>query len=138
MKKLLSILVIVLTITATSCKKPAGPGGDSTITGKVHVTNFSMVGGIYVENGQYMGADVDVYIIYGDDATYGDKIKTGPDGVFEFRYLRKGDYKVYVYTKDKDQIVAGNSFAPDKAVTVDASISGKKQTVDVGTLEIYK
>ena len=35
-------------------------------------------------------------------------------------------------------LVAGNTFAPDIAVKMDASISSKKQTVDIGTMEIYK
>ena len=137
MKKILSILAILVTIAvSSSCKKPAGQGGNSSIKGMVHVTNYNS--NFTVVNAVYPGADVDVYIIYGDDITYGDKLKAGPDGVFEFKYLRPGKYRVYAYSKDKDAFLAGNYNAPDKAVFLDAEITKKKQTVDAGTIEIIK
>jgi len=135
MKKCLSILVIALTFAAVSCKKPAGEGGNSTITGTVHVTNYNA--NFTSVNNEYPGADMDVYIIYGDDLTYGNKGKTGPDGVFEFKYLRKGSYRVYVYSKDKDAYLSGETNAPDMAVFADGEITGRKQTCDVGTMEVY-
>lgn len=138
MKKILYTLAIVLAVVFTSCKKPAGSGGQATITGKVHVTNFSMTAGIYVENGQYYGPDEDVYLIYGDDNTYSERNRTGPNGEFEFRYLRPGSYRVYVFSKDKDAIVAGNAFAPMIAKEITVTIGGKKETVDGGTIEIYR
>lgn len=138
MKKILYTLAIVLAIVIASCKKPAGSGGQATITGKVHVTNFSMTGGIYVENGQYYGPDEDVYLIYGEDKTYSERTRTGPNGEFEFRWLRPGSYRVYAFSKDKPAIVGGNSFAPLIAEEVTVTISGKKETVDAGTIEIYR
>jgi len=119
-----------------SCKKPAGEGGNSSIKGMVHVTNWNATFSVITDD--YPGADLDVYIIYGDEITYGDRIKTGPDGIFEFKYLRKGDYKIYVYSNDKDAFLAGNLNPPDKAIYASASITKKKQVVDVGTIEIIK
>ena len=136
MKKILFILLIALTIITTSCKKPAGSGGNSTISGKVHVTNYNAT--FTVVNATYMAPDQDVYIIYGEDVTYGDKVKTSPEGVFEFKYLRPGSYKIYVYSKDKDAFLAGNPNPPEKAVYVDAEITSKKQEVDAGTIEIIR
>lgn len=136
MKRVLTISLICLAFVLGACKKPAGEGGNSTITGKVHVTNWNAT--FTVVNGDYPGADIDVYIIYGDDVTYGNKLKTSPDGVFEFKYLRKGSYKVYAYSKDKEAFLAGNSNAPDKAVYLSGDITSKKQTVDLGTIEIIK
>lgn len=135
MKKILSILAIALTVATSSCKKPAGEGGNSSITGMVHVTNYNS--NFTVVNAEYPGADVDVYIVYGDEVGIGNRIRTTPEGKFEFPYLRPGKYRVYVYSKDKDAYLAGNPNPPDKAVSVDVEISKKKQTVDVGTLETF-
>lgn len=134
MKKFLSLLAIATVLVFSSCKKPAGSGGNSTITGKVHVTNYNAT--YTVINSTFMAPDYDIYIIYGDDATYGDRVKTSPDGVYEFQYLRPGSYKIYVYSRDKDAFLAGNPSPPDKAVYLDIVISSKKQTVDAGTMEI--
>jgi len=134
MKKIITILLIALTFVTVSCKKPAGEGGNSTITGSVHVTNYNST--FTAVNNDYPGADLDVYIIYGDDVTYGNKTKTDPNGIFEFKYLRKGTYRVYVYSKDKAGYLAGDHNAPDKAVYASGEITGKKQTSDVGTLEV--
>jgi hypothetical protein len=141
MKKFIFILSVAIAIT--SCKKPAGQGGNSSIQGKIHTKNYNSNFSILLN--QYAGADVDVYIIYGDDASYGNKVKSGPDGVFEFQYLRKGAYKIYTYSKDSVGIVATppysvlnpNLNAPKIAVIKNVDISKKKQTVDAGTFEIY-
>ncbi|MCX6294935.1 MAG: hypothetical protein NTX97_02525 [Bacteroidetes bacterium] len=135
MKKILILFTIALTLIITSCKKPAGEGGNSTITGKIHTTNYNST--FTVVNAVYDSPDQDVYIIYGDDATYGNKTKTGPDGVFEFKYLRKGNYKIYVYSKDKAAYLPGIN-PPDVAVYKEGEITAKKQTVDFGTIEIIK
>lgn len=135
MKKIISLLTVIITLLIlNACSKPAGQGGDSKITGKVWVKDYNST--FTLLNQEYAGADVDVYIIYGDDATYGDKISCGPDGVFEFPYLRKGKYRIYAYSKDKDAYLSGNTNAPQKAVFVDAEITDKKQTVDAGTITI--
>jgi|SRR6218665_1067439 len=134
MKKVVSILLVAFTLISVSCKKPAGEGGNSTVTGAVHVTNYNST--FTSINNEYMGADLDVYIIYGDDLSYGNKTKTGPDGVFEFKYLRKGSYRVYVYSKDKDAYLAGDTNAPDEAIFASGEITAKKQVCDLGTIEV--
>jgi hypothetical protein len=136
MKKILSILAIALTIATTSCKKPAGEGGNSSIKGMVHVTNYNS--NFTVVNAEYAGSDIDVYIIYGDEISYGNRIKTSPDGKFEFKYLRTGKYKVYCYSKDKDAYLAGNPNPPEKAVIMELEIKKKKEVVDAGTFEVIK
>jgi hypothetical protein len=136
MKKNISLIFIILAIGISSCKKPAGEGGNSTITGKVHVKDYNST--FTVLNSEYDGPDLDVYIIYGDDATYGNKTKTNPDGIYEFKYLRPGKYRIYAYSKDKEAYQSGNYYAPLKAEYQDVEISKKKQTVEVPTIEINK
>jgi lipocalin len=134
MKKILPVIILMIVLVASSCKKPAGEGGNSTITGKVHVKNYNST--FTVLTSEYDGPDVDVYIIYGDDVTYGNRLKTSPDGVYEFKYLRPGKYKIYAYSKDKDAFLAGNPSPPNKAIYQEVEISKKKQTVEVPTIEI--
>lgn len=87
--------------------------------------------------GEFAGADEDVYIIYGDDVSYGNKVKSGPDGIFEFKYLRKGDYKIYVESKDttRASYFYGSGI---KTVDVSVTISDKKEVVETEDLVIYK
>jgi hypothetical protein len=134
MKKSLSFLIAVSFLIVTSCKKPAGEGGNSSIKGKIWVTNWNSNFTTLIND--YPGADQDVYIIYGDDASYGNKLKSGPDGVFEFKYLRTGKYKIYTYSKDKDAYLAGDYNAPKNAVIVETEITKKKSTVDIGIINI--
>jgi len=142
LKKIITILTLFAITIGTACKKPAGEGGTSTIKGSVYTKNYNSNFSTLL--GKYPGADVDVYIIYGDEATFGDRTKSGPDGVFEFKYLRKGKYKIYVYSKDSVATVGPpysmtnpNVNAPDMAVYKDGEITKRKETVDVGTLNIY-
>lgn len=142
MKKITLLLAVTLalTIVISSCKKPAGEGGRATIKGKIWVENYNTlnsISDIYFLKGEYAGADEDVYIIYGDDVSYGNKTKSGPDGVFEFKYLRQGDYKIYVPSKDttRASYFYGSGI---KTVSVDVTISSKKETVETENLIIYK
>lgn len=142
MKKIIIATVAALITITIACKKPAGEGGSSTLRGTIHTKNYNSNFSTLL--GQYPGADVDVYIIYGDDASYGDRIRSGPDGVFEFKYLRKGTYKVYVYSNDSVATVGPpysmtnpNVNAPAMAVYKSGEITKKKETVDLGTFNIY-
>ena len=127
--KLVAITVVIFLFN--SCKKEAGEGGNSSIKGKVWVINYNST--FTSINNEYVGADEYVYIIYGSDISYGDRTKTTPEGEFEFKYLREGNYTVYVYSKDKTQA----SPSGQVAVKLSTSISKEEQVVDLGTLTIY-
>lgn len=97
-KKGLIFSTLIVLLLVSSCAKDAGEGGSSTIKGKVYAKYYnktftSLIGETYAPK-------KDVYIVYGDDASYGDKQETCYDGSFEFKYLRKGKYKVYAYSLD--------------------------------------
>ncbi len=140
MKKITLLFVATLALVISSCKKPAGEGGRATIKGKIWVENYNALNSmsdVYFLKSEYAGADEDVYIIYGDDVSYGNKTKSGPDGVFEFKYLRKGDYKIYV--KSKDTTRASYFYGSGiKTVDVSVTISDKKATIETDPLVIYK
>lgn len=76
-------------------------------------------------------ADERVYIIYGDEDFYSESVRTDADGTFQFKGLRKGNYRVYVFSTDTiDQSVV--------QVEVNTEISKNKTVVDAGTLNIIK
>lgn len=141
MKKIASLLLIAFVVLIASCKKPAGEGGRATIKGKIWAENYNTLGaypgGAYTLKGEFPAADEDVYIIYGNEISYGNKVKSGPDGVFEFKYLRPGNYKIYVPSKDttRASYFYGSGI---KTVDISLTINNKKETVDAGTLVIYK
>lgn len=124
------LLPIISLLLLSSCKKVEGEGGTSTIKGKIIENRYSSVGSIIAT---YDAADQDVFIIYGDGSTYfDDKIATSYDGTFEFRYLQKGSYTIFVY-EDCNTCPSGKS-----QVILNTKIEKKKSTVDLGTMTIKK
>jgi len=130
MKNKIFLFISLVTILY-SCKKEAGEGGDSSIKGTIWVKDYNSTFTTLLS--EYSGADEDVYIIYGDNISYGDKIKASPDGGFQFKYLRKGSYTIYVYSKDNTLTSASGKITISKKV----EITDKKQTVDAGQIIIY-
>lgn len=112
-----------------SCAKVEGPGGSSSIIGKVHVEVYDVAGNLIND---YDAQDEDVYLIYGgEDSFYDDDVKTSYDGTFEFNYLQKGTYKLFVY-QDCNSCASGK-----EAVFVnDIEITEKKSETNVGTITI--
>ena len=112
-------------VFSSACEKPAGEGGESSIRGRVWVKDFpTMV--------EYGAADQYVYIIYGDDISYGNRIRTTYDGQFEFKYLRAGKYKIYTYSMS-----LANPYQ-DSAVIRETYITKSGQTIDLSNILIYK
>jgi len=118
------VLGIIVFSSLIACEKGPGEGGTSSIIGRVEVDDF--------QNGEiYPGVDEDVYLIYGDDITYSERIKSSFNGRFEFKYLREGSYTVYVYS---DTLTASGTTAVKKSI----EITSRKQEVDAGTFQIKK
>ena len=133
-KFLLSILLLA-GISIMSCKKEPGIGGDASINGKVYVKHYNGTFSNLIA--EYYAPDVYVYIIFGNDISYGKRIKTSYDGGFEFKYLYEGDYKIYAYSIDSAAVVNG-IYKPDSAVVKHVNISERKQEEDIGTLTIFQ
>lgn len=124
-------LFLLLVTFFFGCKKPPGEGGNSSIKGNIWVQDYDK--NMTIIQHEYAGVDVEVYIIYGDDVTAGDKVNTNANGEFEFKYLRKGNYTIYAISKEK---IGTSTDAKDVAVTKEATITDKKQTVDAGQITI--
>ncbi|MBI1836541.1 MAG: hypothetical protein HYR91_04680 [Flavobacteriia bacterium] len=131
MKYLIAFLTI---LSLNSCKKVEGPGGTSTIKGKITINNYNSQGTVL--EGTYAGADQDIYIIYGDkDSTFDNDVKSSIDGTFEFPFLENGKYAIYVYEDVLPIVVGGNT---KKAVLVSTEIMKRKSTIDLGEIIIKK
>jgi hypothetical protein len=74
-------------------------------------------------------SDIEVYILYGDDAVYGDQTRTGGDGEYRFTNLVKGTYTVYVVSQD--------TLNPEGFVKSGATVSidENKSFVNAGNLD---
>jgi hypothetical protein len=124
--------LLIFTIALISCAKEAGEGGNSTIYGKLtaydYNAEFTSLKGIYP------AADEDVYLIYGSDRSYSQRVRSNYNGIYEFKYMRPGDYKVYVYSKDSTLTLPSGIYA----ITADVKIDGNKQTVEVAELKIFR
>ncbi len=88
----LSLLIIIF----QGCAKDPGPGGTSTIAGSVIQTDYDAAGN---ELATYPIPEQRVYLVYGGDEVYSEDMRTDPEGQFHFRYLRKGEYTVFVYSE---------------------------------------
>lgn len=119
-----------LVLFLISCSKFEGEGGSATIKGIIREQKYNSLGNVIAE---YPIGDQDVYIIYGNGNTfYDDDIKTSYDGSFQFRYLKKGSYKIFVY-EDCSTCPSGK-----KEIIVPVEITKNNQTVTLDTINIKK
>ena len=126
------ISLVILGLVAFSCKKDEGIGGTSSIKGKVIVRQYNSNFTNLIE--QYYATDEDVFIIYGDDPVYGDKVTTSYDGTYEFNYLREGNYRIYAFSKDSANYPTKHLIP----VIVSTRISGKKETITAKDIVILQ
>ncbi len=126
------ILVTICSMMSFSCKKEPGEGGTSSIRGKIIVRDYNVT--FTTLNAEYDGANRAVYIIYGENVTYGDRIRTSFDGVFEFNYLRKGDYTIFTYSADSTL----QSSSGEVTVIQKVEVSERKQVVQLPDMIVFE
>lgn len=116
-------------MVVSSCSKEAGDGGNSVITGKVLERRYNFFpGGNYTD---HAAMDKDVYICYGDDDyTVDDRVRSSFDGTFKFSQLRKGKYRIFVYTEDTSLTSLGS----DKAILLETEIRKNRSESDLGSI----
>jgi len=121
-------MFICISLFFYGCKKNEGTGGAATIKGSILAKKYNAINVLIAE---YPLAKEDVYIIYGNSNSYfDDKIETSYDGSFEFRGLQPGDYTVFCYSKSP------SSPSGDTTVVLNVNISNKKDTKDLGVIEV--
>ena len=130
---LLSVAVIMIAI-GSSCKKAAGPGGRATVKGKVYAYDYDNTQKYLISKGYSSGDKV--FISYGSHTTIDNNVTTGIDGAFEFRYLCKGHYKVFVNSLDTTFKIKGND--TEYPVIKEFDITSVDQTVTLDDIVINK
>jgi hypothetical protein len=131
-RRLTNILLTIagFFVLLVSCEKEPGSGGKSTIYGKVLVKDYNSTFTVLEET--YYGPEIWVYLVYGDDRDYGDRIQTGYDGTYEFKYLRPGAYHIYAYSKDST--LQTNALVP---VIKDIDVPKKKKDIEIEDIVIF-
>jgi hypothetical protein len=84
--------------------------------------------------GIFPAADVDVYLIFGGDRSYSLRVRSNYEGIYEFKYLRPGDYTVYTYSKDSTLKLPSEMYAIVKNVTV----TENHQSIEVPEIKVFQ
>lgn len=127
-------LIIVVLLALSACEKGPGEGGMATIGGQVIIEDYNF--DFTILRDTYPAQEYEVYLIYGDDDFYGDRVRTSYDGYYEFSYLREGDYTIFVYSKDKT--LDYNTTSKMIPVIREVSITSKKQKLIVDDMVVAK
>lgn len=130
--------LIWIILLFSSCKKGAGEGGTSSIRGKVYAKYYDKI--FYALIDSAYAPDVDMYIIYGDEFTFGERQRTAYDGSYEFKYLRNGSYKIYAYSRDSTGAYKNqaNQYSPDVAIIESVEVTKRGQVVEVPEIHILQ
>lgn len=121
----LILLLTTIALVSFGCKKEPGEGGKAEIRGTVMRQKVNAVGNPIGDPYPYQ--DTRVYIVYGDHDFYDDNVRTGPNGQYVFRWLRKGDYTVYTYSEC-------NCPGKTEAISHTVRVDGKKDVVTMPTI----
>ena len=125
-----ALFTIIIAILFIQCEKEPGEGGQASIQGKIFVQEYNA--GCTVLSSEYYVVDEEVYIIAGDDPSYFERVRTGPDGTYWFPYLRKGKYTVYAISDDC------NNPGQDTTVQMEVEIDSRKQELVLPDMVIIK
>jgi hypothetical protein len=126
------IIGLVFTCLFFSCTQEEGIGGNSHIKGKIMVNYYNDDFSLLLSDEPVPAKDEDVYLLFGNDSTIGEKATTSYTGDFEFNYLWPGNYKLYYYTKDSTGI------SPDKIEKVKEITLKKNETLTIYTMVVNK
>ena len=71
-----------------------------------------------------------------DGGAFDDDVNTSHDGSFEFKYLQKGNYELFVYSDYSYCLTCGN--LGDSVISVKFQITEKQQELDLSDITILK
>ena len=99
MKKTIHLLLtlMVMAFLLPSCNKGPGEGGTGTVQGFVKLVHHPDDDYTLTPD-TMVAAKTDVFIIYGDEDFFGDDVETNAEGMYQFEYLRPGEYTVFAYS----------------------------------------
>ena len=103
----------IMALALPSCNKGPGEGGSGTLQGYVKLVHHP--DDDYTLTPDTMAAaKTDVFLVYGDQAYFGDDVESGPDGMYQFEYLLPGEYTVFSYST----LPSGEKVAESKTVSL--------------------
>ncbi len=124
MKKVI-VAALACAVLAPACKKEEGEGGKAEIRGFLYRKNAG-------SSDSTAYPDQRVYIVYGDHDFHDDDVRTDGTGKFVFRWLRKGNYRVYAF----GECLGATPGCADGLIELsrNVEISGKKEVVVVPSM----
>ena len=136
-KYLVSVFFIVAIIIVTSsCTKEPGVGGAAAVSGNILINDYNSLGTFL---GEYDAQNYKVYLIYGNDGgAFDDDVNTSHDGSFEFKYLQKGGYELFVYSDYYCPFPLVCDNLGDSVISLKFQITDKKQELDLSDITILK
>ena len=134
MKNTIKLLLAfaVMTMLLPSCNKGPGEGGTGTVQGYVKLVHHPD-DDFTLPSDTMVAAKTDVFIVYGDDAYFGDDTETGPDGLYQFEYLLPGDYTVFAYST----LSSGEKVAVSETVTLQRGMVSQVPTLYIHDGKAY-
>ena len=99
MNKTIRLLLVfaAMAFLMFSCNKGPGEGGTGTVQGYVKLVHHPDDDYTLTPD-TLVAAKTDVFIIYGDEAYFGNDVETNADGMYRFEYLLPGEYTVFAYS----------------------------------------
>jgi len=131
-----TVFFIFTLILFQSCRKVPGIGGEARIYGKIYYKHYNSTFTILINEG-YL-SDSYVYIVYGDNINYGQRIKTNYKGEFEFKYLYEGKYTVYTYGLDSLAMTSGQLPITENAAIQSIDITQRKEQKQLEDFNVFK
>ena len=133
MKKTINVLLTIVTVALLSaCNKGPGEGGTGTVQGFVKLVHHP--DDDYTLTPDTMAAaKTDVFIIYGNEAFFGDDVETNAEGMYQFEYLRPGEYTVFAYST----LPSGEKVAVSETVTLARGAVAKVPTLYIHDGKAY-
>jgi len=129
-KLLLALVALALLLPA--CNKGPGEGGTGTVQGLVKLVHHP--DNDYTLTPDTMAAaKTDVFIIYGNEAYFGDDAETNAEGLYQFEYLRPGEYTVFAYST----LPSGEKVAVSETVDLQRGAVAKVPTLYIHDGKAY-
>jgi hypothetical protein len=125
----LTVIILGL-LLILSCEKEEGPGGRSSVAGKLMVKEYNKDFSLLLS--QHPAHNHDIYINYGNEDVIGDDMETSQEGKFRFFYLQPGKYVLWYHSDDTLPGSNGDMIMEHKIKLK------KKQGKNLGTLFTYK
>lgn len=113
----------------SACTKEPGEGGKALIRGTVLMQQINNNTG-QPTGDPYPAQEQRVYIVYGDHDFYDDDTRTGPDGLYEFRWMRKGTYSIFTYSE------CPTCQGGQEVKKLSVEIGDKKEELQVSTITV--